>query len=75
MTRVLFFPGASLMDIRPIPDGVEVRCPGCGAVQTFAFPDQPDATSATFQHEAGCRVYKRIRRAIAMYERAVVRWG
>ena len=70
MTRpiLLVFPGASLMDIHVVPEGVRVACPGCGVVQVFTAVGVTG--SAAFVHEDDCPVHARIREAIRRYERA-----
>ena len=62
---LVVFPGASLMDIREVPGGLEVRCPGCGATQHYQVgPGQHE----TFVHEDGCYVHARIQKTILRYQ-------
>jgi predicted RNA-binding Zn-ribbon protein involved in translation (DUF1610 family) len=63
--KFLIFPGASLMEITPLDDGVHVRCPGCGAVRIYRDADHRGA----FLHEDGCPIFARIQRATEQYER------
>lgn len=72
---VLLFPGASLMEITPLSSGVQVRCPGCGAVQRFLLSEMGTAGHVAFTHEDGCAVHSRIQAAIQQYERGVVNYG
>jgi predicted RNA-binding Zn-ribbon protein involved in translation (DUF1610 family) len=55
---VVLFPGASLMEITPLDDGLRVRCPGCGNEQVYRGDRVRD-----FGHEDGCPVYARIQQA------------
>jgi hypothetical protein len=71
---VVVFPGASLMAIRPVPGGIEVRCPGCDGVQRFPA-HAGRVGEAAFLHEDHCPVQARIRAAIDQYEQQHVRHG
>ena len=68
--KVLIIPGASLMDITPLDNGVRVRCPGCGSEQEFRGKGH-----RKFTHERRCPVYAQIERAVDVYERDVVKRG
>ncbi len=63
---LVVFPGASLMDIREVPGGFEVRCPGCGATQHYQVG--PTVQHGTFVHEDGCYVHARIQKANLRYQ-------
>jgi hypothetical protein len=65
---VISCPGASLMEIVPVNAGLRVRYPGCGNVRIYGG-EQPD----DFVHEDGCSVYARIKKAMRLYERKIVR--
>jgi hypothetical protein len=62
---VLFLPGASLLDILPLTDGMAlVRCPGCGATKVFTA--RPAAGHEVFVHELhDCPVLARIEAGLA----------
>lgn len=64
---VLIFPGASLMDIRPLAAGlVVIRCPACGASAVFAANATGMMVPATFVHEDDdCPIFLRIEAALA----------
>ncbi|PYR51781.1 MAG: hypothetical protein DMF89_04680 [Acidobacteria bacterium] len=66
---IVIFPGASLMNIQPLTDGVTlVGCPGCGAVQIFVV-GQPPFTA--FVHEDDtCPILRRIQAAMAWLQAA-----
>jgi predicted RNA-binding Zn-ribbon protein involved in translation (DUF1610 family) len=66
----LFLPGASLMEITTLADGVRVRCPGCGNAQEYRGKGHRE-----FTHEDRCSVYTRIKQAIQIYERDEVKRG
>jgi uncharacterized protein (DUF983 family) len=68
--KVILLPGASLMVITPINDGVRVRCPGCGCEQ-----DYRGTGHRAFRHADGCPTYARIERASEQYARDEVRRG
>ena len=69
MTLVIL-PGASLMEITPLGDGVRVRCPDCGNEQEYRGNGH-----RAFTHEDRCPVHARIQRAIHIYERDEVKRG
>ena len=62
--KVVLFPGASLMEITSLEDGVRVRCPGCDKEQ-----DYHDDMSGDFVHEDRCPVHARIKEAVRLYTR------
>jgi predicted RNA-binding Zn-ribbon protein involved in translation (DUF1610 family) len=68
--KVLFLPGASLMEITPLADGVRVRCPGCGHEQEYRGKGHRE-----FRHDDHCSVYARIEQALHIYERDEVKRG
>ena len=68
--KVLVLPGASLMEVTLLNDGVRLRCPGCGTEQVYR-----EGGSQEFVHEDACPVYSRIANAVARYEREVVKRG
>jgi predicted RNA-binding Zn-ribbon protein involved in translation (DUF1610 family) len=68
--RTIILPGASLMEITPLDDGVRVRCPGCGNEQEYRGKGL-----RSFQHGKRCPVYARIEEAIGIYERDMVKQG
>ena len=69
----VFFPGASLMDIRRVAGGVEVHCPGCDTTQLFQGLDEPGTMRQdAFGHAGDCPVHMYImyiEAAIQQYER------
>lgn len=67
---MLVLPGASLMEITPLADGVRVRCPGCGNEEEYR-----GTGDRRFMHEADCSVHQQIARAMRLYVRDVVRHG
>jgi predicted RNA-binding Zn-ribbon protein involved in translation (DUF1610 family) len=72
MRHVTLFilPGASLMKITLLDDGVRVRCPGCGNEQEYRGKGHRE-----FRHEDRCSVYARIERAMDIYGRDEVKRG
>jgi predicted RNA-binding Zn-ribbon protein involved in translation (DUF1610 family) len=66
----LILPGASLMEITPLADGVRVRCPGCGNEEEYR-----DTGHREFRHEDRCAVYARIEQALRIYEQDEVKRG
>ncbi len=70
MQHVMFLPGASLMEVTPIADGVRVRCPGCGNAREYRGNGHRE-----FTHEDRCSVYRRITQAMHIYERDEVKRG
>ena len=68
--QIIILPGASLMEITPLNDGVRVRCPGCGNVEEFHGKGE-----RAFAHEDRCPVHARIEKAIRRYERDEVKRG
>lgn len=67
---LLVLPGASLMEVTQLADGVRVRCPGCGNEQEYCGKGHRE-----FTHGYKCSVYARIERAIHLYERDEVKRG
>lgn len=65
---VWLFPGASVMTIERLPEGlVTVRCPGCDAVMSFFGPPPQ-----TFMHESdSCPILRRIQAAVACLQAAM----
>lgn len=73
MSKAIFMPGASLMKVTPVDGGLEIRCPGCRAVQIIADGTVGDVG---FRHaDNGCPVLRRIEAAMREYERTTVRRG
>ena len=70
MQHVMFLPGASLMEITPLADGVRVRCPGCDHEQDYRGTGHRE-----FTHGKRCSIYKRIEQAIEVYKRDEVNRG
>lgn len=68
--KTIILPGASLMEITPLDDGVRVRCPGCGHEQQYRGKGHRE-----FQHGKRCPVYARIEQAMNVYERDEVNRG
>lgn len=68
--KLLILPGASLMEIAPLDDGVRVRCPGCGNEQNYRGKGYRE-----FRHGDRCPVHARIEQAIEVYERDEVKRG
>ena len=68
--KLLIIPGASLMQITPIADGVRVRCPGCGIERELRGKGHRE-----FAHKDRCPVYEKIERAVHVYERDEVKRG
>lgn len=65
---IVILPGASLLDIQPLADGMTlVRCPGCGATRVFtARPAGAAISHVAFVHEEDdCPVLVRIEAALA----------
>lgn len=61
---IVIFPGASLLDIRPLTDGMAlVRCPGCGATMVLAAGS--DAHGEFVHEDDECPVLVRIEAALA----------
>lgn len=56
---VVFFPGASLMEIATVDGGLHVRCPGCGNEQIYR-----GERAADFEHDDGCPVHAQIQQAL-----------
>jgi len=65
-TVVIMFPGASLMRITPLDDGLHVSCPGCRREQTYH-----GERAAEFVHDAGCPVEELVRHASDRVRRSV----
>jgi len=72
MRNVTLFilPGASLIEITQLADGVRVRCPGCGNEQEYRGKGHRE-----FRHEDQCSVYARIEQAVHICERDEVKRG
>ena len=70
---VVIFPGASLMDIRLVSDGIAlVRCPACGGSQVFATGPTATIVPAVFLHERDdCPLLLRIESALARQRAAL----
>lgn len=64
---IVILPGASLLDIRPLPNGMAlVRCPGCGATAVFTARSVGAVSHVTFVHEDDeCPILARIEAALA----------
>ena len=65
---LVVFPGASLMDIRPVAGGVEVHCPGCDTTQLFRGDEPGTMRQDAFEHAGDCPVHMYI-----MYIEAAIR--
>jgi hypothetical protein len=66
--KIINFPGASLLELSPVTDGLRVRCPGCDVVMVVR--DRTDM----FIHKTGCPVHTRITKATQRYA-AKVNYG
>ncbi len=64
--KIFNFPGASLLELTAVADGLRVRCPGCEVVVVMRG-DQADV----FTHADGCPVYTRIKKGLRRYARKV----
>ena len=65
----VFFPGASLMDIRRVAGGVEVHCPVCDTTQLFQGDEPGTMRQDAFGHAGDCPLHAYIEAAIQQYER------
>ena len=57
---VAAFPGASMMRVSVVTDGVEVTCPECRASQIVSLPEEGFIASFDFRHANGCSIDQRI---------------
>lgn len=62
--KLVFFPGASLMELTMTASGLQVRCPGCEVVEVIR--DTQRATD--FHHSEGCAVHAQIVAAQKRYD-------
>lgn len=69
---IVMWPGLSLMDVRVLPAGLVIRCPGCGASQLVTTGATGPVVPAAFVHERDdCPVLLRIEAALARLQVAL----